>query len=208
MKHLLNNLSSEEKKSILEQHKGGMKVMTERFSKLLNAKSGDVKPLVNEITANPLHQLIGKTVKFEPISIDGVFGKDYPTDEWSASELEKEQLTSLDASYWDKFKTEPIKAKIKDVTTLTENVILFTLEDLDFVIISLNMTANPSFTCGKDTFDMSLKISNASDSWFSDKTVYGTFKNVKLAEYLNNNLPCGGFDFAKNDSEETPNNFA
>ena len=48
MKHLLNNLSSEEKNSILEQHKGGMKVMTERFSRLLNAKSGDVKPLVNE----------------------------------------------------------------------------------------------------------------------------------------------------------------
>ena len=48
MKHLLNNLSSEEKNSIREQHAGGMKVMTENFSKLINAKSGDVKPLVSE----------------------------------------------------------------------------------------------------------------------------------------------------------------
>ena len=48
MKHLLNNLSSEEKNSIREQHAGGMKVMTENFSRLLNAKSGEVKPLVNE----------------------------------------------------------------------------------------------------------------------------------------------------------------
>jgi len=48
MKHLLNNLSSEEKNSIREQHAGGIKVMTENFSKLINAKSGDVKPLVNE----------------------------------------------------------------------------------------------------------------------------------------------------------------
>ena len=48
MKHILNNLSNEEKNSIREQHTGGMKVMTESFSRLLNAKLGDSKPLVNE----------------------------------------------------------------------------------------------------------------------------------------------------------------
>lgn len=48
MKHILNNLSDEEKKSILEQHTGGIKVITENFSKLLNSTLGDVKPLVNE----------------------------------------------------------------------------------------------------------------------------------------------------------------
>lgn len=45
MKHILNNLTEQEKKAILEQHTGGMKVMTENFSKLLNSKLGDVKPL-------------------------------------------------------------------------------------------------------------------------------------------------------------------
>lgn len=48
MKHILNNLSEEEKNSILEQHTGGMKIMNENFSKLLNSKLGDVKPLVSE----------------------------------------------------------------------------------------------------------------------------------------------------------------
>ena len=48
MKHILNNLSEEEKNTIREQHEGGMKVMTENFSKLINAKLGDSKPLVNE----------------------------------------------------------------------------------------------------------------------------------------------------------------
>jgi hypothetical protein len=48
MKHILNNLSDEEKNSILEQHTGGMKVMNENFSKLLNSKLGDAKPLVSE----------------------------------------------------------------------------------------------------------------------------------------------------------------
>jgi hypothetical protein len=50
MKHILNNLSEEEKNSIREQHTGGMKVMTENFSKLLNSKLGDAKPLVSEST--------------------------------------------------------------------------------------------------------------------------------------------------------------
>jgi len=48
MKHILNNLSEEEKNSIREQHTGGMKVMTENFNKLLNSKLGDAKPLVSE----------------------------------------------------------------------------------------------------------------------------------------------------------------
>ena len=48
MKHILNDLSNEEKNSIREQHTGGMKVMTESFSRLLNAKLGDAKPLVSE----------------------------------------------------------------------------------------------------------------------------------------------------------------
>jgi hypothetical protein len=48
MKHILNNLSEQEKNSIREQHTGGMKVMTENFSKLLNSKLGDSKPLVSE----------------------------------------------------------------------------------------------------------------------------------------------------------------
>lgn len=50
MKHILNNLSQEEKNSILEKHTGGIKVMNENFSKLLNSKLGDVKPMVSEQT--------------------------------------------------------------------------------------------------------------------------------------------------------------
>jgi hypothetical protein len=206
MKHILNDLSSMEKQSILEQHKGGKRIDTSRFKTLLETKLGDVKPLVNEV-ANPLHQLIGKTVKFEPISINRVTGEDYPTDEWSASELENETFSNMDASYWDLFKTEPIKAKIKGVRILTDNVILFQLENLDNIALSTNVGAEPSFQCGKDIFNITLNV-GGSNSWFANKKVHGTFRNVKLAEYLNNNLPCGGFDFAKVDSEETPNTFA
>ena len=48
MKHLLNNLSEEEKNSIREQHEGGMKVNTENFKSLLESKLGNAKPLIIE----------------------------------------------------------------------------------------------------------------------------------------------------------------
>lgn len=48
MKHILNNLTEEEKNSIREQHTGGMKVMTDKFNKLLESKLGDVKPILSE----------------------------------------------------------------------------------------------------------------------------------------------------------------
>ena len=52
MKHILNNLSEQEKNAIREQHTGGMKVVTENFHRLLGSKLGDSKPLVNE---QPIH---------------------------------------------------------------------------------------------------------------------------------------------------------
>jgi hypothetical protein len=52
MKHLLNNLTEEEKNSIREQHTGGMNVVNENFSKLINTKSGDAKLFLNEQQVN------------------------------------------------------------------------------------------------------------------------------------------------------------
>jgi len=48
MKHLLNDMSSEEKNSIREQHTGGIKIDTSRFRSLLESTLGNAKPLVNE----------------------------------------------------------------------------------------------------------------------------------------------------------------
>jgi hypothetical protein len=48
MKHLLNNLSEEEKNSIREQHEGGMTLDTSRFRTLLENKLGNAKPLVEQ----------------------------------------------------------------------------------------------------------------------------------------------------------------
>jgi hypothetical protein len=43
MKHILNDISSEERNNILEQHSGGKKMVIENFDKLVNNKLGTVK---------------------------------------------------------------------------------------------------------------------------------------------------------------------
>jgi hypothetical protein len=48
MKHLLNNLSNEEKNRIREQHEGGIKIDNSKFKKLIENKLGSSKPLVSE----------------------------------------------------------------------------------------------------------------------------------------------------------------
>ena len=63
MKHILNDLSNEEKNSIREQHTGGMKVITENFSRLLNAKLGDAKPLVEQSSEPDYKSLSDDLVK-------------------------------------------------------------------------------------------------------------------------------------------------
>ena len=64
MKHLLNDLSEEERNNIREQHAGGMKVSNARFNTLLETKSGDVKPLVSEQGTTPtLSATTGSTSK-------------------------------------------------------------------------------------------------------------------------------------------------
>lgn len=45
MKHILNNLSEEEKKLIRKQHKDKIKIDTSKFKKLVESKLGEVKTL-------------------------------------------------------------------------------------------------------------------------------------------------------------------
>ena len=48
MKHILNDLSDDEKNRIREQHTGGKKITIENFNNLVNTKLGDSKPFLNE----------------------------------------------------------------------------------------------------------------------------------------------------------------
>lgn len=86
MRHILNNLSEEEKNSIREQHAGVIKVMTKNFSKLVETE---------EMSEGIFDRKLSKTEKLKRDIIDvitrkvaraeptGVQGK------WAHSEVEK-----------------------------------------------------------------------------------------------------------------------
>jgi hypothetical protein len=67
MKHLLNNLSSDEKNRIREQYEGGMSIDNSKFKKLIETKLGDSKPLLME-AGKTVDQIIG----LGPKSIDNL----------------------------------------------------------------------------------------------------------------------------------------
>ena len=71
MKHLFNNISEEERQSILEQHSGGMKVMTENFNKMVNKKLGQVDLYEQGQEPRPLEVLPG--YRLDILTNDKVF---------------------------------------------------------------------------------------------------------------------------------------
>lgn len=89
MKHLLNDLSEEEKNRIREQHEGGMKIDTTRFRQLMESKLGDAKPILSEqegstnFDKNYFMTKKNGTVNFDddgfPTSVDGVMITNYDT---------------------------------------------------------------------------------------------------------------------------------
>jgi hypothetical protein len=56
MKHLLNNISEEEKNRIREQHEGGMNLAIDNFKKLVETKLGDAKPFIDEASDETCEQ--------------------------------------------------------------------------------------------------------------------------------------------------------
>lgn len=83
MKHLLNNISKEEKKSILEQHGGGMKIFNENFHKMVNKKLGHVDLYEQtETTDNSSPYSSKKISELTPEDVDKV--KSSNSDVWAS----------------------------------------------------------------------------------------------------------------------------
>jgi hypothetical protein len=95
MKHLLNNLSEEEKNSIREHYAGGMTVMTDKFHKLVESKLGDVKLFLNEqdgeITPEIIIGMLMKGAESTPQE-DYDDPYDWMQDIFSPVELELEEM--------------------------------------------------------------------------------------------------------------------
>jgi hypothetical protein len=111
MKHILNDLTEQEKNAIREQHTGGMKVMTEKFSKLINSKLGDVK-LINESSTQMVDTVNNElaSVGEEPVSSEDIeFAlNDCPLE--TPPNMDKKQETIL----------QQVKGEINKLTSVSE----------------------------------------------------------------------------------------
>jgi len=65
MKHLLNNISEEEKNRIREQHEGGMNLSIDNFKTLVETKLGDAKPYLTEASQETCESCGGMMVEGE-----------------------------------------------------------------------------------------------------------------------------------------------
>ena len=111
MKHILNDLTEQEKNAIREQHTGGMKVMTEKFSKLINSKLGDVK-LINESSTQIIDTVNNElaSVGEEPVSSEDIHFalNDCPVE--TPPNLDKKQETIL----------QQVKGEINKLTSVKD----------------------------------------------------------------------------------------
>lgn len=93
MKHLLNNLSSEEKNRILEQYKNSLLIETKNFKKLINVKSGSVNPLLLEGDPTSYQHPIRRPTAALPVT---------PTTTLSPEQIYNQQLEQASAQAREK----------------------------------------------------------------------------------------------------------
>jgi peptidoglycan hydrolase-like protein with peptidoglycan-binding domain len=85
MKHILNDLSSDEKNRILEQYNGEKTIDVKNFKRLLESQLGNVKPLISEQTQKETPEVMkakqfylqkhGYTKGISGFKVDGVYGE-------------------------------------------------------------------------------------------------------------------------------------
>jgi len=160
-----------------------------------------VRRVINE-NNDPFSSMYGKTVIFKPTGdID-----DIVVDEWDGSALDNEPMDEKDERIWNKIKSDTIKGTITEIEVTTQNKLSIYITPLDSLFGEYRDNINVYFTCGSNEFVIEFNLNKYAPllprgyTFFSDKNFKGTYTCDKFSEYLNNHLPCGGFDLSKTDS--------
>ena len=177
-----------------------------RFYNLMESTLGDVKPLIAEQSGVNLNNLIGKTVVLKPKEFLNV------DDKWFKDSFETEPLGRMDKFFYEYIQKNPIKGTIINPRGFMNNLVRFEVKPLDNIVFGGfpgSWSINLSYECGSNTFIVYLHCKN-DKSWFFEKTIEMEYTCVGLSDELENRLPCGNYDFSKNDmgDNETPNTFA
>jgi hypothetical protein len=161
-----------------------------------------VKRVINE-NNDPFSSMYGKKAIFEPTGdIDDIVVKssDYK-DEWNGFALDNESMTGLDKSLWESVKSDAIKGTITKITPFTQDALRIEITPLKTVVDEYKQNIDIIYDCGSNEFDISFNFYHYGGyTFFSDKYFRGVYTCDQFSEYLNNHLPCGGFDLSKSDS--------
>ena len=185
MKHLLNNLSEEEKNSIREQHEGGMKLDTSRFKTLLEGKSGKVKPLVEQ--HNEMDEQFDAITNAVSGAMDGIAKM--------GSEALKSISSFIDSGDWKKY-IPSTSALFGILGTETGKNIMNIFLDITPVGVIKNMSiaaANNDVDSFKKAFELaqsktSTDLSKLKNSALSDLKSFGKLlQSAGINESISNN---------------------
>ena len=102
MKHLLNNLSEEEKNRIREQHEGGMNIAIDNFKKLVETKLGDVKPYLNEASKETCEQCGGEMREGECVEQCGSMKEEEMNEQSSGVKFDDYAVKKLEGCGFEK----------------------------------------------------------------------------------------------------------
>lgn len=161
-----------------------------------------VRRVINE-NNDPFSSMYGKKAIFEPTGdIDDIVIKSFDyKDEWNGFELENESMSSFDEELWESSKLDSIKGTIKKITPVTQDSLRIEIAPLNTSIREYRQDIVIYYDCGSNEFDILFNFYKyGGDSFFSEKQFRGTYTCDQFSEYLNNHLPCGGFDLSKSDS--------
>jgi hypothetical protein len=120
MKHILNEMSEEEKNSIRSQHTGSLQVQTERFKALVENKLGNAKPLISEdeeLGLDEEHDEEDDGINYPKMNLRKQFGKGrhlvphYSDEEWNGF------LDSFDDEDSEVYRRDAWREKLKNGDT-------------------------------------------------------------------------------------------
>jgi len=167
-----------------------------------NDLSRIVRRVINE-NNDPFSSMYGKRAIFEPTGDEDdivIKSTDYE-DTWNGSELNNEPMDEDDESLWESAKSDDIKGTITKIYPMTQDALRIEITPLSTVVGEYRQNIDIIYYCGSNEFEISFNFYHYGGyTFFSDKKFRGVYTCDQFSEYLNNHLPCGGFDLSKSDS--------
>lgn len=194
-----NLITEEEKNRILNMHKKRQAnhYLVEQLS------SGDPVP-------DEYKDLIGKNAILKFKKIIKVEDTLNPGDVWYGDALPTNELGSDDKLVYDDAINNIIRGTISNVFGINKGnnagvVLSLTNISTKLGFGILDGKNKVRYECGTNIFNVDINFSQSKrGDFFKGKVVTVGFTCPLLSDYLEKRLPCGGFDFSKNDTNRLP----